>query len=76
MKRRTFLVGGLAGPTLLQRAAAAAALRPFRPSLRETFVEAFAEARRAGKARFAAITTHGLPNHIGALVVPGSRSRP
>jgi aryl-alcohol dehydrogenase-like predicted oxidoreductase len=42
------------------------------PSLRETFVEAFTEARRAGKARFAAITTHGLPNHMEALVAPGS----
>ena len=42
------------------------------PSLREAFVEAFAEARRAGKARFAAITTHGLPNHVEGLVAPGS----
>jgi aryl-alcohol dehydrogenase-like predicted oxidoreductase len=42
------------------------------PALRDTFVEAFAGARRAGKARFAAITTHGLPNHVEALVAPGS----
>jgi len=42
------------------------------PPLRDTFVEAFVEARRAGKARFAAMTTHGLPNHVEALVAPGS----
>jgi aryl-alcohol dehydrogenase-like predicted oxidoreductase len=42
------------------------------PSLRDSFVEAFSEARRAGKARFAAITTHDPNNHIEALVAPGS----
>ena len=42
------------------------------PSLRDTFVEAFAEARREGKARFAAITTHDPSNHLDALVAAGS----
>jgi len=42
------------------------------PPQRELFVEAFSVARRAGKARFAAITTHGLPDHLEALGAPGS----
>jgi aryl-alcohol dehydrogenase-like predicted oxidoreductase len=42
------------------------------PALRGTFVEAFSEARRAGKARFAAITTHDPKNHLEALVAPES----
>ena len=42
------------------------------PAQREMFVGAFEEARRAGKARFAAITTHSLPDHVEALTAPGS----